>query len=112
MVEMTKKVAPLTNFLPAVCFSLVLATPAVADEKQIAYGEYLSGECVTCHQINGKVDGIPAIIGWDQEIFVSVFDEYRNKIRPNEAMQTIATRLSDEEVAALAAYFETIKPKP
>jgi cytochrome c len=27
------------------------------------YGEYLAGECVTCHQATGHADGIPSIVG-------------------------------------------------
>lgn len=84
--------------------------PAAADEQQIAYGEYLSGECVTCHQLTGKSNGIPAIVGWEPDVFVAVFEEYRNKTRGNEAMQTIANRLKDDEIAALAAYFATQMP--
>lgn len=90
--------------------SVNLAAPALAD-GDVAFGEYLSGECVTCHQASGASNGIPSIVGWDEEIFISVFDEYRNRIRPNEAMQTIAARLKDDEVAALAAYFKTIIPQ-
>ncbi len=105
MVTLIKRVAILLLMCAA-------TQSARADEKLIAFGEYLSGECVTCHRLSGKTDGIPAIVGWDREIFVSVFDEYRQKVRPNEAMQTIASRLTDEEVAALATYFETIKPQP
>jgi cytochrome c553 len=36
--------------------------------------------------------------------------EYRAKRRYNAIMQTIAARLSDEEIAALAAYFGSLKP--
>ena len=43
--------------------------PAVAPEilalnGDPAYGEYLSGECVTCHQADGQDKGIPSIAGW------------------------------------------------
>ncbi len=70
-----------------------------------AYGEYLSGECITCHQIDGSVDGIPSITGWLEEDFVTALHAYKNDHRPHEVMRMIAKRLSDEEIAALAAYF-------
>ena len=73
------------------------------------YGQYLSGECVTCHQISGGDDGIPSIIGWMADDFVSALHAYKNEHRPNQVMQTIAKRLSDEEIASLAVYFETIE---
>ncbi len=74
------------------------------------FGRYLSSSCVTCHQLSGRYDGIPPIIGWPDESFVAIMNEYRSKARPNPVMQTIAGKLSDEEVAALAAYFGSIKP--
>lgn len=71
-----------------------------------AYGEYLSGECVTCHQITGEsTGGIPAITGWPEGDFKAALHAYRAKIRPHPVMQMIADRLSDDEIAALAAYF-------
>ena len=35
-------------------------------------------------------------------------DDYRQKRRENPIMQTIAGRLSDQEIAALAAYFANV----
>lgn len=77
----------------------------------VALGEYLSGQCTTCHQLSGKTNGIPAIVGWDTAAFVAVMNSYKTKERENKVMQNIAGTLSDEDIAALAAYFATIKPK-
>ena len=33
---------------------------------------------------------------------------YRSKLRPNPVMQTVASRLTDADIEALAAYFESI----
>ncbi len=96
----------------ATALGLTLATGARADEAaaqamegDVAYGEYLAGECVTCHQISGEYKGIPPIVGWPTDIFISILYEYRNEQRPNEVMQLISKKLTDEEMAALAAYF-------
>jgi cytochrome c len=35
----------------------------LAMEGDPDYGEYLAGECVTCHQASGHADGIPSIVG-------------------------------------------------
>jgi cytochrome c553 len=75
-----------------------------------AFGQYLSSECVTCHQPTGQYQGIPSIVGWPEATFVEIMDEYRSKKRENPIMQTIAGRLSQEEVAALAAYFGSLSP--
>ena len=71
------------------------------------YGEYLSSECVTCHRADGGDEGIPSITGWATEDFVTALHAYRSKHRDNPAMQMVASRLSDEEIAGLAAYFAT-----
>ncbi|WP_420402323.1 c-type cytochrome [Nisaea sp.] len=70
------------------------------------YGEYLSGECLTCHQKSGASEGIPSITGWPKEDFVVAMHAYKREIRPHPVMRMIAGRLSDEEIAGLAAYFE------
>jgi cytochrome c len=91
----------------AVLFS-VTATAPVAAQGDKALGEYLSSECVTCHQITGKYEGIPPIVGWPEGTFIAIMDEYRQKKRPNPIMQTIAGRFSADEIAALAAYFGSL----
>jgi cytochrome c len=74
-----------------------------------AYGEYLSSECLTCHQRSGSNEGIPGIVGWPVEDFVIAMHAYKRQIRPHPVMQMMAGRLSDEEIAALAAYFEGLE---
>lgn len=73
------------------------------------YGQYLSSECTTCHQVDGDYDGIPAIVGWYEEDFVLAMHAYKRKLRPHPVMQMMAGRLSDEEIAALAAYFGNLE---
>lgn len=70
------------------------------------YGEYLAGECATCHQADGSDQGIPAISGWPVDDFVIALHAYKEQIRPHPVMQMMAGRLSNEEIAALAAYFK------
>ncbi|WP_270730820.1 c-type cytochrome [Shimia sp. Alg240-R146] len=73
------------------------------------YGQYLSGECTTCHQSAGGDDGIPSIVLWPEEDFVLAMHAYKSKHRIHPVMQMIAGRLGDEEIAALAAYFATLE---
>jgi cytochrome c553 len=91
---------------------VVASRPAMAQTGDKALGQYLSSECVTCHQVSGQYEGIPPIIGWPEETFIEILGEYRMKKRSNPIMQTIAGRLSQEEVAALAAYFGSLSPEP
>ena len=75
----------------------------------VAYGEYLASECTTCHQTDGTDQGIPSITRWPVEDFVVAMHAYKIKIRPHPVMQMMAGRLSDEEIAALAAYFRELE---
>ncbi|HRE20973.1 MAG TPA: hypothetical protein PKW21_08070 [Rhabdaerophilum sp.] len=79
----------------------------------VAFGEYLSSLCVTCHLPSGKaVGGIPPIVAWPEDQFIAVVNSYRWKERDNEVMQTVTAQLSDDEIAALAAYFGGLSNQP
>jgi len=96
----------------SIAMSFVASWPTAAlAEGDRALGEYLSSECVTCHQLSGKYQGIPPIVGWPEQSFVEIMDEYRQKKRDNPVMQTIAGKFSRDEIAALAAYFGSVKSK-
>lgn len=91
---------------------LLAAVPAQAAGDK-ALGEYLSSECTSCHQLSGRSAGsIPPIIGWPEEQFIAVLEAYGRRERENQVMQTIAARLSRDDMAALAAYFGAQTPKP
>lgn len=75
----------------------------------VAYGEYLAQECTTCHQRDGSMQGgVPPITGWPQADFAIAMHSYKVGLRENQVMQMMAKRLADDEIAALAAYFETL----
>ncbi len=89
---------------------LSVSNPAFA-EADLEYGEYLSAECTSCHLLSGKESNIPSIIDWDPESFIAVLQAYKNKELENKVMQNIVTRLGQDEIESLAAFFATIKPK-
>ena len=86
-----------------------LPPEVLAIKGDVAYGEYLSSECKTCHQLDGSDAGIPSITLWPEEDFVLAMHAYKQKIRIHPVMQMMAGRLSDEEIAALAAYFGSLE---
>jgi cytochrome c553 len=96
-------------FVATVALVLFDQTAGAAD---VAFGQYLAGECVTCHRADGQDKGIPPIIGWAEDQFVAVLKSYRDKDRPNAVMQNIAGKLNTDEMAALAAYYAGLKSKP
>lgn len=78
-------------------------------EGDAEYGEFLSSSCTTCHQRSGDHAGIPGIVGWPEEDFVIAMHAYKQELRPHQVMQSVAQRLDDEEIAALAAYFRALR---
>ena len=90
--------------------SMGLCAPAQADDVR-DYGEYLSGECTTCHSTTGADKGIPSIIGWDTEGFIETLNYYKSGERDNAAMVDVAKNLDDEQMKALAVYFGSLEDK-
>jgi len=100
------------------CGALLLSFGAVYNAKadaslaeqiakaDVGYGEYLAGECVTCHR--NQSAGIPKINGIDAETFVTIMLAYRSKELDNNVMQMMAGRLDDEQIISLAAYFSSL----
>jgi cytochrome c len=94
----------------AVWAACCLAASGPAGATDAARGRYLAGECVSCHPRDNTSAGIPSIVGWPADRFVAVLRSYRAKERPNPVMQSVAAGLSEEDMAALAAYFATLGP--
>lgn len=70
-----------------------------------AYGEYLAGECLTCHQANSGESAIPVIQGLPPSAVIAALLDFKSGERKNDVMQLMATNLGEEEIAALAAFF-------
>ena len=93
----------------AILHEIELSPETLAIVGDPDYGEYLGSECQTCHRRDGADDGIPGITGWPTDDFVIAMHAYKRKVRPHPVMQMMAGRLSDEEIAALAAYFGALE---
>ena len=106
------KTKPVGRSFAAGALGLMLAGPAAASEakdaKKVAYGRHLSGECRTCHRVDGTDNGIPSITGWDPKEFVATLAFYRNGERNNPAMVSVAGSLEDDQIKALAAYYASL----
>ena len=77
-------------------FSLLCLCHAEARAEELyAYGEYLSGECVTCHRLNESSSEIPAIYGWPEDRFIETLTMYKHGSRENSAMRNVAASLGD-----------------
>lgn len=81
------------------------------DAKREAYGRHLAHECTSCHRIDGVDNAIPSIVGWPPDSFIATIKFYRDGVRTNPVMVSVASSLSDEQVQALASFFASV-PKP
>ena len=107
--------ARIRHALPALALGLAgLSLAATADDAKLkSYGRHLAQECTGCHRIDGVDNGIPSILGWDAERFVTTLKFYQTRERPNPVMVSVAKSLDDEQLAALAAYYGSLpKPQP
>lgn len=89
-------------------FYAVPGEQADSTGADIAYGEYLSGECVTCHAASAESQAIPSITGWDPVVFADVLYAYKKQELENPVMRVIAKRLDDAQIASLAVYFASL----
>jgi cytochrome c553 len=94
----------------AVAMALLASAARPCAAADVALGEYLSGECTACHQLSGKAaGGIPAIVGMEQASFIEALTAYKTGKRENPVMRNIAGRLTEDDIAALAAFFAAQK---
>ena len=98
----------ITLFAVLVIFASTASAENLLAGADIGYGEYLSGECVTCHSQTGVDKGIPSINGLDAGVFASVMHAYKTGDMEHPVMQMVAGRLDDEQIASLAVYFSKL----
>ena len=102
-----KKLTCLLILLASVAFSLTAqAQDAKAGEKKAAM-------CIGCHGIPGyqasfpEIYKVPMIAGQGAKYIVSALTAYRKGDRKHPTMRAIAASLSDQDMADLAAFYET-----
>ena len=102
------------------------AAQAAGDPQMLARGartaqrgqwEKTVPACVSCHGPGGRGIGahFPALAGQHASYIVAQFGAWRDGSRRNdpwELMQSVAERLSEEDIAAVAAYFASLDPEP
>jgi cytochrome c553 len=93
----------------AAVVAMLLLLPQNTWAADVELGRYLATECMTCHGASKTDSTIPDIFGKPESVVDQQLKAYRDKRLPNEVMQIVASRLKDDEIAALAAYFRTAK---
>lgn len=99
------------RLMSAACAALpmLMAAAPTARAGDIEFGRYLGTECLTCHRDTSDARVIPNIFGLGEAHIVEALKSYRAGKLANPVMQTVASRLKDEEIEALAAFFTTAK---
>jgi cytochrome c553 len=87
---------------------VVLAVGALADvtgDREI--GRQLAGQCRTCHGLDGYAQlPIAPHIGGEPESYIRAqLTAFRDGSREHEIMSIVASALSDEQIAGLAAWY-------
>ena len=89
---------------------LVLKFSAPSAER----GQALSRSCAGCHGPGGVSTqaAVPGLAGQVPSYTRFQLSVFRAKLRPSAVMQGVASRLSDQDIADLAAYFAAGEPGP
>ena len=91
----------------AFVFGMSGAAMAAGD---VAAGEAKAKACAGCHGANGEGKGKnPKLAGMATADFVKAMGEYSSGARDNKTMARTAKKLSDDDVANLAAYYASLK---
>ncbi len=103
----------------AVIALIALMGPASNVAAQTVSGSAAAGEkkaamCIGCHSIPGyqasfpEVHKVPMIAGQNAKYLQSALNAYKAGDRKHPTMKAIAASLSDQDIADLAAYYETL----
>lgn len=89
----------------------VCSIPAMSFAEQLS-GRTMANTCSGCHGTNGvpAVSYIPPLAGLAEEEFTKAMIAYRDGTRTATIMNRVAPAFSDEEIAAMAAYFASLPP--
>jgi len=103
--------------LSALLIAFVASVTALSATAQEIKGDAKSGEtkiamCIGCHGIKGyqasfpEVYKVPMISGQGAKYIASALGAYRKGERKHPTMHGVATSLSDQDIADLAAFYE------
>lgn len=75
-----------------------------------AAGKVKAAGCAGCHGANGQgVPPNPALAGKSEDQLLQVLQDFKSGKRSNAVMKALASGLSDQDMANLAAYYGSLK---
>jgi len=85
-------------------------TPAAGASVAPQPVRYLAANCANCHGTNGAGSvGLPGLAGLKKEYIIEQMSAFKNGKREATLMHQIAKGYTDEQIAAMAAFFEQQK---
>ena len=89
--------------------SLISSRPADA-AGDVQAGKGKAAACAGCHGADGQgVAPNPALAGKKEDQLIQALKDYKSGKRDNAVMKGMASSLSDQDVANVAAYFASLK---
>lgn len=93
----------------AACAMFGLVGPASAG-GDVDAGKTKSAKCASCHGADGRgKKSNPPLAGMSVEAHVKAMQEYKTGARKHPVMQMLAKKLSDRDIADIAAYYASLK---
>ena len=90
---------------------LLVALPDAAQAVDAKAGRALARQCQTCHGIDGiaRIPIAPHLAGESEIYLQTQLKAFRSGKREHEMMTVVAKKLSDEQIADLAAWYASIE---
>jgi len=97
------------TFAAMACAAVMLSPASALAAGDAAAGQAKAESCAMCHGDDGKGDEkSPGIAGMAEADFAKAIKEYQDGTREHKMMAKAAKKLSDEDVADLAAYYASL----
>lgn len=109
--------AAFASLLALALVPFAFATTAGAGTTRAALiekGKSLSGTCAGCHGADGvsPSPAFPSLAGMSGAYIARQLEHYKSGQRENAVMKGFASALSSEEMKALGAYYQSLRPRP
>lgn len=113
-----KMIKPWTTVFAMLVACATLPAHAQALQGDIQAGETKAAMCIGCHGIVGyrssfpEVHQVPMISGQSSAYIVAALNAYRQGGRRHPTMRGIAESMTDQDMADVAAYYQSHNPSP
>jgi cytochrome c553 len=100
--------------IPRIVAAALVAVPLAASAQgTFTYtGRDLAASCAICHGTNGtNAGGLPNLAGQPQDYLARQLRDFRDGKRPATIMHQISKGLTEDQIAAVTAYWSAQKAK-